>query len=95
MFKKVTIFLIIFGFTHGCFMSYLRNKDKTEDVYEILKSNKNYSLLSINEILKEKGVTAAKEYVNNDKTHTVEDYKEFIEDNPRYTPIKDRGNYEE
>ncbi|MHA1178837.1 hypothetical protein [Psychrobacter faecalis] len=95
MFKKFTIFLIIFGFAHGCFMSYLRNKDKTEDVYKVLESNKEYSFERIDEILKNEGVDKAKDYLKNKENSLMINNREFIEDNPRYTPIKDRGNYEE
>lgn len=94
MFKKFTIFLIIFGFTHGYLMSYLRNKDKTEDVYRILESNKNYSFEHIDEILQNEGVDKAKEYLKNKENSLISDNKQFIEENPRYVPIKDRGGYE-
>ena len=96
MFKKVTVSIIILGFIHGYFMSHSRNKEKIDSVYTILESNKEYSLKRINEIIKnEGGVTEARKYLKEKERDLVLNNEEFVRENPRYTLIKDRGDYEE
>ena len=90
----ICLFAIIGGFSHGYFITMIKNRNWSSDSYKVASNNHTFHKKDVESLLASDGIEKAQQYIDELELENEKALKVFLSENPHYVPLIERENNE-